>query len=372
VSKDYTCLFCGQNMSIKNLIKNLFYQNYPAKTSSPQLKLMRNICLYPMHVDLKQRVSAFHQFFSAITFFLIVIFSLNSEAAARSEYHWTYNLEKGRKQFAAKMYNDAYDSMKMALKKNPRSNEAANILGLISLMKKDMYSAEKYFLNSLEIDDSQPDIHTSMGKIDEYFQRDESAMAHYKKSVFLNPDNPKALINLSRIYFKREEPSEAEKYFKLCYNMGISKSTEIYNIADGMRKKNPSGAALEFKKAIEVNPAHIAAYIRLADSYRQTGSYDDAIAVLEELKSNRPDYALTYIYLGNIYFNNKLAMQRRKYFINLSILNYQKAIKLDPANADVYFQLSEIYKLTGERDKAAELELKGQETLRNEKAARPE
>ncbi len=322
-SKDYTYLFCTQNMSIKNLIKKIFY--------------------------------------------LIIIFSLNIEASAREEYHWTYNLEKGRKQYAAKMYKDAYDSMKMALKKNPESYEAANVLAEISLMNKDMYTAEKYLLTSLQIKDDQSDIHTSMGRIDEYFQRDDSAMNHYNKSVSLNPDNPKALINLARIHYKKNMPAEAEKYFKQCYDQGITKSSGIYNNAEEMRKKNPAAATDEFKKALEVNPAHIEAYIGLADSYRQTGAYDDAVTVLEELKSNKPDYTLTYIYLGNIYYNNKPDMKRRKYFINLSIKNYEQAIKLAPQNTDVYFQLSEIYKQIGNRDRSIELELKGQEMLKNEK-----
>jgi tetratricopeptide (TPR) repeat protein len=299
-----------------------------------------------------------------IIFYLVFIFSFNLELSAREEYPWTYNLEKGRKQYTAKMYNDAFDSMKMALKKNPQSYEAANVLAFISLMKKDMYSAEKYFLISLEINEAQPDIHTSMGKIDEYFQRDDSAMSHYKKSVSLNPENPKALINLARIHYKKGDTPEAEKYFKLCYETGIPQSSKLYDKAEEMRRKNPWSAAAEFKKALEFNPAHIAAYIGLADSYRQTGSYDAAVEVLEELKSSKPDYPLVYIYLGNIYYNNKPDMKRRKYFISQSIKNYEKAIELDPGNPDIYFQLSEIYRLTGNRDRSEELELKGQEMLK--------
>ena len=321
-SKDYTYLFCTLNLSIKNLAKIIFY--------------------------------------------LLIIFSLKAESVGREEYDWTYNLEKGKKQFAAKMYNDAFDSMKMALRKNPESYEAANIIAHISLIKKDMHAAEKYYLISLEINDSQPDIHTSMGSIDEYFDRDDSAVLHYKKSVSLNPENPKALINLSRIHFKRDEKTEAEKYFKLCSDLGILRSTEIYKKATEMRRKNPSGAALEFKKAIEINPAHVAAYIGLADSFRQTGSHDNAAAALEELKKTRPDYPLTYIYLGNIYFNNKPDKKLRKYFIGLAILNYEKAIQLDPQNSDTYFQLSGIYKMTGNTERSEELEAIGHDKLKSE------
>ena len=93
---------------------------------------------------------------------------------------------------------------------------------------------------------------------------------------------------------------------------------------------------------------------------------------MEELKNNsKPDYVLAYIYLGNIYYNNKPGMKRRKYFLTLSIQNYEKAIELDPGNTDIYFQLSEIYRQTGNRDKSEKLELKGQELLKSEKQITP-
>jgi len=374
-------------MSIKNLIKKIFYQNFQKRigTTIPILTgtahaagLLKDYlpvnpegvrqypCILQRRGNLTHRISSSFSF-RVITFFLLTIFSIKNGVSGREEYQWTYNLEKGHKQFSAEMYNDALDSMKMAFKKNPRSFEAANIIAQISLIKKDIYSAEKYFLLSLEINDTQPDIHISMGRIDEYFQRDDSAMDHYKKSVSLNPENPQALINLSRIHYKRGQITEAERYFKLCYDKGISASSGIYANAEEMRKNNPSSAALEFKKAIEINPAHTAAYIGLADSYRQTGLYDKAIEIIEKLKSNKPDYTLTYIYLGNIYYNNKPDMKRRKYYIGLSVRNYEKAIELDPENPDIYFQLSSIYKQTGNNDRAAELELKGQDKLKNEK-----
>jgi tetratricopeptide (TPR) repeat protein len=302
-----------------------------------------------------------------ISFYLLIIFSFRFSVSAREPYDWSYNFERGRKQYSAKMYNDALVSLKLSLKKNPQSFESANIIAVIYLMKKDFYSAEKYFLMSLEVNDTQPETHIYMGEIDEYFQRDESAMNHYKKSVSLNTDNPKALINLARMYYKKGELSEFEKYFKLSYDKGITQSSSIVIKAAEMKKDNPVEAAEEFKKAIILNPAHIEAYIGLADSYRQIRLYDNAAEVLENLKKIKPDYALTYIYLGNIYYNNKPEMKTRKYFISMAIRNYEKAITLDPGNPDIYFQLADIYKLIKNRDRATELELKGSELLNKSK-----
>jgi tetratricopeptide (TPR) repeat protein len=302
-----------------------------------------------------------------ISFYLLIIFSVKFSVSAREAYDWSYNFERGQKQYSAKMYNDALVSLKLSLKKNPQSYESANIIAIIYLMKKDFYSAEKYFLMSLEIEDLQAETHLNMGEIDEYFQRDESALDHYKKSVSLNTENPKALINLARMYYKKGELSESEKYFKLTYDKGITQSSSIVMKAMEMKKDNPEEAAEEFKKAIILNPAHIEAHIGLADSYRQLRLYDKAIEVLENLKKIKPDYPLTYVYLGNIYYNNKPEMKTRKYFISMSIRNYEKAINLDPQNPDTYFQLADIYKLIKKQDMAAELELKGSELLNKNK-----
>jgi len=292
-------------------------------------------------------------------FYPVIILILNNSSPGREPYSWTYNFERGKKQFSAQMYNDALDSLKLALKKNPRSYESANIIAKIYLLKKDFYSAEKYYHMSLEINDNQAGIHLSMGEIDEYFQRDESAMKHYKKSVSLAPDNPVFLVSLSRIYYRAGQSAESEKYFKLAYENGISQSMPVYMKAMELKKNNPVKATGEFINAIELNPAHIDAYMGLSDAYRQTGEYDKAIETLEKLKKIKPDYALAYIHLGSMYYNNKPDMKTRKYFIFLAIKNYETAIKLDPDNPDTYFRLAEIYKRINNRDKAAELELKG-------------
>jgi tetratricopeptide (TPR) repeat protein len=290
-----------------------------------------------------------------IIIYILIIFFLKTDGFSRDEYDWTYNLERGKKQYSAKMYADATDNLKLALKKNKQCFEAANILAYIALIEKDYFSAEQYFLRSLEINDIQPDIHKSMGEIDEFLMRDDKAISRSKKSLSTNSDNSQALIGLARILYKKGENAEAEKYFNQCYKIKIADSEKIYNAAEKMRKKNPSDASLEFKKAIEINPAHIAAYIGLADSYRDLGLYDNAAKIMETLKKNKPNDPRAYIYLGNIYFNNKPDMKRRKYFINLSITNYEKAIKLDPENADIYFQLAEIYKQTRNLKRADEL-----------------
>jgi tetratricopeptide (TPR) repeat protein len=84
---------------------------------------------------------------------------------------------------------------------------------------------------------------------------------------------------------------------------------------------------------------------------------------METLKKNKPDNPISYIYLGNIYFNNKPDMKRRKYFINLSIANYEKAIKLDPEHVDLYFQLADIYKQIRNIERANELIKMGEALL---------
>jgi tetratricopeptide (TPR) repeat protein len=254
-------------------------------------------------------------------FYLFIIAGLQISSTGREPYDWTYNFEKGKKQFSAKMYNDALDNMNLALKKNTASFESANFIARIYLIKKDFYSAEKYFLMSLEINDNQSDTHQSMGEIDEYFRRDESAMNHYKKSVSLDPENPVYLLSLSRIYYINGRISESEQYYNLAREKGMTQSMPVYAKAMELKRENPELSVQEFHRAIELNPAHLEAYIGLSDAYRQAGFYDQAIDTLEKLKKNKPDFVLAYIHLGNIYYNNKPDMKTRKYYISLAIKN---------------------------------------------------
>ena len=270
-----------------------------------------------------------------------------------------FYLKRGELQFNAAMYDFAYESMMLALKADPRAFGAANILGKIFLLQKDYHNAGIYFNMSLSINDNQPEIHNAAGELKEYLSSFDSAHSHYLKAAAQNPEYIEALINLSRSFYRKGEPVEGEKYFQAAYNSGIKKSLPVYRKAEALPDSRNEEKAALYKEAVKINPAHIEAYMSLAGILRLQDNYPGAAEILEKLKSIKPDYTPAYLYLGNIYFTKRLPGNSREYYLNQALLNYTRAMELDPENSETYFNLSSLYRHMGNREKAAEMEQKG-------------
>ncbi len=312
LSKDYTYLIAVRNMSI---IKNSFF----------------------------------------LIFFFTMLLAVPGRAQRTADAGWEYFFKRGMNEYKAELYEDACDSMKKALARKPELYEAANIIADIRFIQGDRYEAIDYYTISLSINDSQPLTHNKLGELLEYYIKYNEALEHYTRGHELDPGNTRILINLSRVNRKLGNTAVAEKWFAECRDRGMAESADLVMHAGRIKSVDTSGAIRLYLEAIRVNPAHSEAYMGLADCYRQTGENEKAAAILEDLKIINPGYAPLYIYLGSIYFNDRLKGNTRKYYINLAIKNLEEAIRLQPDNADLYLELSRIMEMLGERERADRL-----------------
>lgn len=299
-----------------------------------------------------------------LLFFLTFFYTLSAASDIHPPDDWRYFNERGIKQFNAKMYRDAYDSMVKSLKLNPQSYESANILAEIMKIENNREQAIEYYKISLSINDSQSGVHNSLGLLLEYFGNTDDAYIHFKRSHEIDSSNLQGMINLSRFCRKRGDKGEADRLFNLCYESGIMVAKPYFDKGDSMRKLRPREAGSLYMKAIELNPAYIEAYTALADLYRQEKEYEKSAEVMEKFKIIKSDYAPAYFYLGNIYYNNPMSRSTRKHWINLAIKNIEEGLKIDPGSEDNWFHLAEIYRQLGDNDKAAALERKGVELMK--------
>lgn len=272
-----------------------------------------------------------------------------------------FYIKRGEIQYNAGMFDYAYESMMLALKADPEAFEAASILGKIFLHKKDYYNARIYFDRSLSIEDKQPLIHTMAGELKEFLAIYNEAHKHFLKAAKQDPENITALINLSRSLRRKGDNAEADKYFTDAYNKGITGSAPLVEKAAALPGNRRKEKETLLEEAVKINPAHIEAYMALAEIKREMGDYTEAVIILEKLKTVKPDYVPAYMYLGNIYFTRKLPGNTREYYLNLALLNYTMAAELDPGKSETWFHLASLYRHIGNKEKADEMEKKGLE-----------
>ncbi len=294
--------------------------------------------------------------FVPLLFFCIFFSQESYSADIHPPDDWRFFHERGMRQYNAGMYKDSHDSMMKALRRNPRSYESANILAEIFLFEKNRHRAIEYYEISLNIKDEQPSAHNRLGELLEFFGKHDDAYNHFKRGYELDRGNLDVTLNYSRYLRRRGEKIEADRLFNLCYNSGLETGRPLVERGKSIQKLRPMEAESLFLKAIEVSPAYREAFLSLADLYRQEKEYEKAASIIEKLKLTNTDFAPAYFYLGNIYYNNRLRGNTRKYWITMAIKNIEEGLKLDPENEDNLFHLAEIYRHIGERDKAVELE----------------
>jgi len=295
-------------------------------------------------------------FFVPLLFFCILFLHEIYGADIHPPDDWSFFHERGVRQYNAKMYKDSHDSMMKALRLNPRSYESANILAEIYLLEKNRHRAIEYYEMSLRINDEQPAVHNRFGELLEFFGKHDDAYKHFRRGYELDSGNLNVTLNYSRYLRRHGEKGEADRLFTLCYDSGLEAGRPLLEKGKSIQKLRPMETESLFLKAIEVSPAYREAFVALGDLYRQERSYEKAAAIIEKLKITNTDYAPAYFYLGNIYYNNRLRGNTRKYWLNLAIKNIEDGLKLDPENEDNLFHLAEIYRHIGERDKADDLE----------------
>ena len=85
-------------------------------------------------------------------------------------------------------------------------------------------------------------------------------------------------------------------------------------------------------------------FVPLAEEYRKTGMLDEAISVLMTGITSQPGYASARVSLGKIYLEKKMAPAAKEEF--------EKVISAIPDNLLAHKKLAEIYRDSGEKERA--------------------
>ena len=178
----------------------------------------------------------------------------------------------------------AEELAKKLLKNNPKVAFLYNLLGLISVERKQIDSALEYYKKGLKIDSKFAIIYNNLGLI--YFKYKskknlKKAEEYYKKALSINKEVPEAYTNLGNLY------------------------SSIMKI---------DLAIIMHKKAIEINPNFIYAYLNLANIYVSIGDFKLAEKLLRDSIIINPHFLTAHRLLSRIikYTNNENHIEQLK------------------------------------------------------------
>lgn len=304
---------------------------------------------------------------SIIKYALFAMFLIFIVSPGRpEEKNWQYYHAKGVVEYKAGMYDFALDNLERSLELNPADYEAANIRAEIYILKNKKEDAIDYFNRSLNINIKQPDILCKTGILLEFYLQYEKAFNNYLKAVEADPAHINGHLNLIRMYARKNDLVNAERHFKICYELGKNEGDKYYLLASAAEAANPADAEKLYKTAIEKNPAMIEAYFKLADIYRRFNDTDSAVSYIKKITEISPYNDRAYIHLGHLYMikaftgipRKTITVKQRKFFLDKARVNFEEAIRLKPANIEFYSDIADIYSYLGDEIRAIEFRQK--------------
>lgn len=232
----------------------------------------------------------------------------------------------------------AEDVLRQRLKIDPNDRNAATGLIQALLAQGDVEAAEAAARNMLELEDESGLAEFQLGRVLQAKESSLEAIAAYKLALEKNPGARQPLENLIRVLVNSGQTDEAIAYLKghmakypeqrvprfllgaISAREGDSESAEKYFeeiIAEeprsirpyralaGLYADDPDKRISIYHRGLDANPANPTISLLLANEYQQTGRYDDAIEIYEDVLEEHPNNAATRNNLATLLLDHR-------------------------------------------------------------------
>jgi len=315
-------------------------------------------------------------------------------------------LEQGRLDEAKRKIGDA-------LRQDPSSVEAYNLLGIVCISQKDYTGASDALRHALKLNPASPRTRNNLGNLYVAQQQLDRAEKEFREVLRALPSNADANYNLGLVLLATDKPAEAIPHLQrvlpantpaqlnlLRAYLRASRIAQGLRVADELSTRNPKDVQLHFtlgtilasekqyraaqrelEKANSLQPETFEILFNLAQTYLRLRDYRQAELVCKRAQSLKPESPETLYLLAQVYSEqsrpvdalellvraHKLAPENTDIIFLLGRVsmtqNYfedaipllESGLKLDSRRADLRAALGESYFMSGKTDKAIEV-----------------
>jgi tetratricopeptide (TPR) repeat protein len=176
-------------------------------------------------------------------------------------------------------------------------------------------------------------------------QRYSDARRAFAAQYGFAPDSAEAHLLAARLFLRREFAAEAavEARKALEINPALPLAHQLLGEV-ALAKGDIPAAIRELEAERKINPLNGAMYDRLGDAYLRNEQYAEAQQALNRAVLLEPSSTAPYILLGEVFLKLKQPIQALHYL--------DRAVKMDPANYITHNLLGQAYKATGQMPEA--------------------
>jgi len=249
----------------------------------------------------------------------------------------------------------AEENLNNALKIDPSFAPALQALSKLALHKGDLKTANEYSNRAVETDEDFRGWSKKIMKITERIQNGrrniqdglyEEAMNEYSSILEVHPYFPEAAFYMGLTRFRQKDIEGAAINFKKALDIypdhakarkGLDNVTKQFlnNGNNAYKRGDLSKATSFYKKALEFDDQFYLAYFQLGVIEKKMGNSKNAIVYLNNVLKIKPEHDKSWFTLGTAYESDGNDEQ--------AIIHYRKAIDINPAYSKAYGNLGNIY-----------------------------
>ena len=189
-----------------------------------------------------------------------------------------------------KDYNGAISYYQMAIAVNPKMVESYINMGIAYKEQNLFQDAIKSLETGLEINPKSSEAYLNLGTCYSAINDYKKAALNFNKALEIKSDFAEAYVNLGDLYNRSNKLAEAEVAFKKALDLNPSIPEANFNLGYCyLLKKDYNSAITWMKKAVELRPAYLDALVNLSFCESKVGHYQEVIDYAEQALKLRPD-----------------------------------------------------------------------------------
>jgi len=242
-------------------------------------------------------------------------------------------------------YHDSETLWRSTLAENPEAWMAHNNLGAELMRTGRTAEAVAHFQRSVELQPNNVSAHSNLGDGLLQLGRGDEALAHYRQALELDPRDVAAQTNLGAALLQLGRIEEAVPHLQraLEANPGFAKARINLGTAY-LQEGRTDEAVTQFNDALAAEPDNFSTLTDLGTAFAQKGQLERARAQFERALGIKPDFATALTDLGNVLMQEGHPDE--------AIADYQRALGVDPNSAVAHNNVAFAFLQLGRRDEA--------------------
>jgi tetratricopeptide (TPR) repeat protein len=219
-------------------------------------------------------------------------------------------------------YDKAVNAFSEALRIRPDSARARFEIGEAYARKGDLAQAERWNKEALSINPQYLRAYEGLSKVYEKQGKMDNAIKLMEKASEISPNNPRRHLEMGKLFFKSGDKEKGERALQLAmknaeHNADINTEVGEVYLASGEETK----AAAAFSSSLGINE-NVHVYNRLGIALRKKFQYEEAFKVYLKAIKLEPENEVLFFNIGRLRMEQEMFGDAAEYF--------KKALVLDP------------------------------------------